>query len=55
VRPERHRRAGGNMIRKAMQSLETAGLLKKLKVGREITAKGKALLDATAKEIASQK
>lgn len=55
VRPEKHVRAGGNMIRKAMQSLEAAGLLKKLKAGREITAKGKALLDSVAKEITMAK
>ena len=55
VRPEKHKRSGGNMIRKAMQSMEKAGFLLKLKVGREITGKGKALLDSAAKEVADKK
>ena len=50
VRPERHRRAGGNLIRKGMQALEKAGLMVKRKTGREISAAGKKLLDAAAKE-----
>jgi ribosomal protein S19E (S16A) len=51
VRPEKHRKAGGNMIRKGMQALEKAGLLVKKKVGRYITPKGQQLLDSCAKEI----
>jgi small subunit ribosomal protein S19e len=51
VRPERHADAGGSTIRKAMQGLETAGLLsKKDKVGRMLTPKGRAFLDSVAKE-----
>ncbi len=53
VRPEIHRPAGGSVIRKAMQALEKAGYMKKEKVGRSITGKGKKLLDQTAKEIKS--
>lgn len=53
VRPERHRPAGGNMIRKGLQALEKAGLVVKKKTGRYITPKGQAFLDATAKEVAS--
>lgn len=53
VRPEIHRPAGGSAIRKAMQALEKAGYMKKQKVGRAITGKGKKLLDQTAKEIKS--
>jgi len=52
VRPEKKRKAGGAFIRKGMQSLERAGLLTKRKKGREITAAGKKLLDAAAKEAA---
>jgi small subunit ribosomal protein S19e len=52
VRPEKKRKAGGAIIRKGMQSLEKAGLLAKRKKGREITAAGKKLLDAAAKEAA---
>jgi len=51
VKPEKHSRAGGNMIRKAMQTLEKAGLLSKSKKGREITGKGKSLLDSAAMEV----
>jgi small subunit ribosomal protein S19e len=51
VRPERHADAGGSTIRKAMQGLETAGLLsKKDKAGRMLTPKGRAFLDSVAKE-----
>lgn len=51
VRPERHADAGGSTIRKAMQELETAGLLsKKEKVGRMLTPKGRAFMDKIAKE-----
>ncbi|MFH0927684.1 MAG: 30S ribosomal protein S19e [Candidatus Micrarchaeota archaeon] len=51
VRPERHVKSGGNMIRKAMQSLEGAGLMRKAKTGREITAQGQKLLDLAAKSL----
>jgi len=53
VRPERHKDAGGNLIRKGMQALEKAGLLKMKKVpktGRYITPAGQKLLDSCAKE-----
>jgi small subunit ribosomal protein S19e len=53
VRPEKKRKAGGSIIRKAMQSLETAGLVQKKKKGRELSAAGKKLLDAAAKEASS--
>jgi small subunit ribosomal protein S19e len=52
VRPEKKRKAGGAIIRKGMQALEKAGLLTKRKTGREISAAGKKLLDAAAKEAA---
>ena len=51
VKPERHARAGGSTIRKAMQEMEKAGLMIKRKEGgRKLTAKGMALLDNAAKE-----
>lgn len=55
VRPERHVKSGGNMIRKAMQALERAGLMKKGKTGRELSAKGQSLLDGIAKDIKQAK
>jgi small subunit ribosomal protein S19e len=42
-------KAGGNIIRKALQALESAGLVEKKKEGRVVTAKGRKLLDALAK------
>ncbi len=51
VRPEHHKRAGGNMIRKGLQALDKAGLLTKKKVGRVLSPKGHALLNAAAKEV----
>lgn len=48
--PEHHVKAGGKIIREAMKQLEAAGLLKKEKIGRKITPKGKSLLDKTAME-----
>lgn len=51
VKPEKHRKSGGNMLRKALQAMDKAGLLTKKKVGRYISAKGQALLDAAAKEV----
>ncbi len=53
VKPERKVRAGGSIIRKGMQALEKAGLMTKKKTGRELSAAGKKLLDASAKEAAS--
>lgn len=50
VKPEHHRPAGGSTIRKAIQGLEKAGLLKKEKAGRVLSAKGRQLLDQSAKE-----
>lgn len=50
VRPEHKRKAGGSIIRKGLQALETAGLVTKKKKGREIAAAGKKLLDSAAKE-----
>ncbi|MEM4254711.1 MAG: 40S ribosomal protein S19 [Candidatus Norongarragalinales archaeon] len=49
VHRSHHRKAGGKMIRLALQQLEKAGLIKKDKAGRVITAKGKSVLDKSAK------
>lgn len=49
VRRSHHRKAGGKTIRLALQQLEKAGLVKKEKEGRVVTAKGKSLLDKSAK------
>ncbi len=51
VRPEKHRRTGGSIIRDAFGELERAGLLEKKKDGRHISAKGKSFLDSVAREI----
>jgi len=51
VKPEHHKPASGNIIRKALQQLETAGYVKKEAVGRTITPKGRSLLDKTTLEI----
>ncbi|VVC01843.1 30S ribosomal protein S19e [uncultured archaeon] len=53
VKPEEKRKAGGSIIRKGLQALEAAGLMVKKKKGRELSAAGKKLLDAAAKEVAS--
>ncbi|MFH1199659.1 MAG: 40S ribosomal protein S19 [Candidatus Micrarchaeota archaeon] len=47
-----HRKAGGKGIRLALQQLEKAGLVKKEKFGRSITAAGRKLLDKAAKTVA---
>lgn len=49
---ERHGKAGGSIIRKALQQLEKAGFIKKGKTGRAITGKGKSFLDGIAKGLA---
>lgn len=51
VKPQKHRPAGGSTIRKAMQALEKAGLMKKAGKGRALTPKGAALLDKAASEL----
>ncbi len=56
-RPEHHRKAGGSIIRKALQQLEAAGLVEKALdrqghvVGRVLTPKGRSLLDRIATEV----
>ncbi|MCD6227806.1 30S ribosomal protein S19e [Candidatus Micrarchaeota archaeon] len=50
-KPPHHYDASGAIIRRAMQSLEKHGLLKKEKVGRILTPKARSLLDNTAFEV----
>ncbi len=47
-----HRKAGGKAIRLGLQQLEKAGLVKKEKIGRTVSAAGRKLLDKAAKAIA---
>lgn len=47
VRRAHHRPAGGKAIRVALQQLEKAGLAKKEKVGRSISAQGKSIVEKT--------
>jgi small subunit ribosomal protein S19e len=49
VKPEKKKKAGGKIIRAAMQNLEKLGLLKKTEKGRIITNKGMQLLNKAAK------
>ena len=53
VKPEKHKKAGGKIIRKALQELERLGYIQKSKTksGRELTPKGRKLLDKVAFEI----
>jgi len=56
-RPEHHRKAGGSIIRKALQQLEAAGLVQKVTdakghvIGRTLTPEGRSLLDRIATEV----
>ncbi|MCS7115089.1 MAG: 30S ribosomal protein S19e [Nitrososphaerota archaeon] len=52
VRPEHAVKAGGAIIRKALQQLEAAGLVEKFQnKGRIITRKGRKLLEEVAEEV----
>ncbi|MCD4740717.1 30S ribosomal protein S19e [archaeon] len=55
-KPEKHKKAGGKIIRTSLQQLEKAGLIKTEKGrGRLITPKGQSLLEKTASEIGVKK
>jgi small subunit ribosomal protein S19e len=58
MKPEKFRRASGNIIRKSMQQLEKAGLIKKVEKdahkGRVITPAGLSILDKCAAAISKQ-
>ncbi|MCX8202593.1 MAG: 30S ribosomal protein S19e [Candidatus Micrarchaeota archaeon] len=47
-------KAGGSIIRKALQQLEKANLISKDKKGRFVTKKGISLLNSVAKQVAKQ-
>jgi small subunit ribosomal protein S19e len=51
TKPHKHRKASGKIIRWALLELEKAGLVKKTKKGRMITAQGESLLFQKSKEI----
>ena len=52
IRPEHAVKAGGAVVRKAMQQLEAAGLVETVKTsGRRITPKGRSLLQEVAGEL----
>ncbi len=46
-----HKKAGGSMIKDAFDGLEKLGYVKNTKEGREITPKGRSLLDRVANEM----
>ena len=50
VKPDRHERSGGSVIREALQQMEKAGYVKTVKGGRIVTAQGMAFLDKVATE-----
>ncbi|MDK2790359.1 MAG: small subunit ribosomal protein S19e [Methanothermococcus sp.] len=50
--PERFVKGSGNIIRTALQALESKELVARTEKGRIITGKGQSLVDNTAKEIA---
>jgi len=55
-KPEHKVKASGNIIRKSLQQLEKAGLVKTdKKKGRSITPKGQQMLDKIASEIRKEK
>jgi len=52
VRRKHASKAGGSILRKGLQQLEKAGLVRKGKEGgRMLTSKGRAFLDSVAKEV----
>ena len=55
AKPERHMRAGGKIIRTALQQLENAGYVKKEEKARILTPQGRKLLDKTALELRGEK
>jgi len=50
-KPAISKRAGGSILRKILQQLETAGFVAKDKKGRKLTPKGQKLLSSVAKEL----
>ncbi|MGB9729745.1 MAG: 30S ribosomal protein S19e [Thermoprotei archaeon] len=52
--PEHHRPGSGSIIRKILQQLEKADLVRKTKEGRVITEKGQSIIDALSTKILKQ-
>ena len=50
-KPEHHADASSNIIRKALQQLEAAGLVKKEKTGRKVSPAGQSLIHKAVLEI----
>jgi len=46
--PNRFKKGSGSILRKALQQLETEGLVEKVKSGRQVSAKGRSFLDGVA-------
>lgn len=55
VKPDRHERSGGSIIRNSLQQLEKAGYVKTVKDGRVITPAGMSFLDKLATEMVGEK
>lgn len=53
VKPDRHERGSGSIIRDALQQLEKAGFVKSIKGGRVVTPQGMAFLDRVATEMSA--
>ncbi len=53
VKPDRHERGSGSIIRDALQQLEKAGFVKAVKGGRVVTPQGMAFLDRIATEMSA--
>ncbi|MDQ1252769.1 MAG: small subunit ribosomal protein S19e [Euryarchaeota archaeon] len=49
--PYHKAKGSGSVARKAVQQLENAGYLQKVKEGRTVSAKGRSMLDNTANEL----
>lgn len=49
--PYHKAKGSGSIIRKAVQQLEAAGYLQKVKEGRTVSAKGRSMLDNAANEL----
>jgi small subunit ribosomal protein S19e len=47
-------KGSGSVVREALQQLEKAGYVKKLKVGRQMTPEGQAFLDNMARKVKSK-
>jgi small subunit ribosomal protein S19e len=55
VKPYRHMKGGGSIVRKALQQLEQAGLVEAVEgKGRRVTPQGQSVLDNVAYEIAKE-